>query len=275
MEIGELVGQGRTSHVYAYGTDSVIKVPHADVPTDWSRFEAALTRSVHAMGVAAPAVREVVDVDGRDAVVFERIDGPSMWQTMLAKPAQAAALARELAAIQKSLLAVGIPGGIPDLVDRLGRKINVASGLDERERNEALRLASDLPRGAALLHGDLHPGNVLMGKHGPVVIDWFDAAIGHPIADILRTSILISRSPAAPPPHLPGAPGQLLSDLHRSYLAEFQAELDMARHELSAWQAVVAAARLAEGAEVDEGTLVALWEARDDEVAAQSLLVAK
>lgn len=273
MQVGELVGRGRTSDVFAYGTDSVVKIPHDDVPSSWPQFEAVLTQAVHSAGVSAPAVRDVVVVSGRASVVFERIAGPSMWQQMLDTPADAPRLARELAAIQKSLLAVGIPPDIPELVDRLARNISVAPGLSADEQTEAVMLAEGLPRGAALLHGDLHPGNVLMGANGAVVIDWFDAAIGHPIADILRSSILMQPTAATAPRHLPGAPRALMHDIHENYLGEFRAELDMAASELASWQAVVAAARLAEGAEVNEDALLSLWAARSDAGAAHASLV--
>ncbi|MFT4596105.1 MAG: hypothetical protein ACI9TF_000344 [Paracrocinitomix sp.] len=34
---GELVGRGRTSDMYAYDPDSVVKIPHVDVPASQLR----------------------------------------------------------------------------------------------------------------------------------------------------------------------------------------------------------------------------------------------
>lgn len=257
-----------------FGHDSVVKVADPDVPSDWPAFEAELTQALWQAGVPAPQVRDVIVVEGRPSVVFEHIPGPSMWQQMVAEPAEATALAVELASIQKRLQAVGIPPRIPELVDRLIRKIRQADALSSQEQNEAIDLATSLPRGAALLHGDLHPGNVLMGPSGPVVIDWFDATIGHPVADIVRSSILMQPRPNEAPRHLPMATTELLGEVHQAYLREFKEELAFAEQELSEWVAVSAAARLAEGAEVDEGELFALWAARTSGELASSLLVA-
>lgn len=255
--LGELVGVGRTSNVYAYGEASVIKVPHEDVPIDWPLFEARLTRGVHEAGLPVPEVRDVVEADGRFMVVFERIDGPSMWQAMLDAPTHIDRLTVDLVAIQRALFEASVPANIPDFVDRLARRISVVDSFSAAERTEAVDLAASLPRGVALLHGDLHPGNILMGPRGPIVIDWFDAAIGHPIADIVRTSILLRSGM-----HLPGAPGDFLAQLRATYVDSFSTELEHAASELHDWQAAVAVGRIAEEAEDDDQLLLRLWQGR-------------
>lgn len=273
MELGELVGRGRTSDVYAHGSGAVIKVPHVGVPDAWIELEAQLTRAVQASGVPAPEVLDVVHVQDRTAIVFERIDGPSMWQQMLTEPAKTEQLALDFAAIQRSLLQVGIPHGVPDFVDRLLNKIASAGSLDQRDRKAAASLVGALPRGASLLHGDLHPGNILMGSGGLVVIDWFDASIGHPVADIVRSALLIQPTRWAQLRHLPNATQPLLGVVQRGYLAGFQPELRRERDQLAIWQGVIAAGRLAEGAEVDESGLVRLWAERDKGSAERELLI--
>lgn len=271
--IGSLVAAGRTSDVYEFGRGSVIKVPRPTVPPDWAAEEATITAAVRDLGGPAPTVRDVVQVDGRDAVVFERVDGTSMWDLVVATPQLARSLACELADIQKSILRTGLPTDIAGLVERMCNKIVHAEALGAEERREAQQLVERLPRGAALLHGDLHPANVLMAEGGPVVIDWFDAAIGHPVADIVRSSILIRPFPVADGrPHLPAARPGFLNAFHESYLSAMSDVISASRAELRQWEAVVAASRLAEDAESDESALLALWRNRD--MAAPSPLLA-
>ena len=96
-----------------------------------------------------------------------------------------------------------------------------------------------------------------------MVIDWFDATIGHPVADIVRSSLLIRPLVgSATRPHLPGADEHLLEGLHRSYAEAMSELLVGAAPELPDWEAVVVASRLAEGAEADESLLVDLWRER-------------
>ncbi|MEM7095358.1 MAG: phosphotransferase [Actinomycetota bacterium] len=264
LELGPVISEGRTSTVYECGADSVVKVPSAGVPADWARFEADLCRAVYAAGLPVPEVRDLVRVDDRDAIVFERVHGPSLWQCMLAETSTIPDQARRLASIQRELLSAGIPPGIPDFVDRLERRIEGAEPLDDADRDRARSLANALPRGAALLHGDLHPGNVLMGDRGPVVIDWFDAAIGHPVADVVRSSMLLGPHGPVGPVHLPGATDELLAPLHRAYLGDFDDLLSGEEGRLDAWRAVVAVGRLAERADRDPTRLLSLWDARPD-----------
>ena len=270
--MGRLLAEGRTSEVFEYGTDSVVKVLRPRVPSGWAALEARLTEAVPAGGVRVPEVRALIDVGGRPGIVFERIRGSSMWQRILDRPNHASALGRELASIHRVVQQMGVPSGFPDLVARLRQKVLEVDQLSEEGRREACAIVGTLPRGAALLHGDLHPGNVLMHSRGPVVIDWFDAVIGHPVADVVRTSILL-RQPltGGVPAHLPGATPELLGVLHDTYAREFTDVLSSAGQDIWSWEPVLAVGRLAEGVEGEEVSLKALWNSRADAVASNPL----
>lgn len=262
--IGSLVAAGRTSDVYEFGSGAVVKVPRPSVPRHWAAKEARFTAAVRELGAPAPAVLDVVEIDGRDAIVFERVDGRSMWQLIVENPCDVDAWGRDLAAVHRRILSAGLPGRMAGLVDRMRSKIEDAAQLADDEREDALRILGRLPRGAALLHGDLHPGNVLMKPAGPVVIDWFDASVGHPVADVVRSSVLIRPlNGLAKKPHLPGANPSLLRALHDSYAAAMSDVLALPAEDLRQWEAVVAASRLAEDAEADESPLLALWRERN------------
>jgi len=65
----------------------------------------------------------------------------------------------------------------------------VPSGLAERYRDVALRIA-DATRGplaaarAQRIHGDLHWGNILWGREGPILVDFDDCLVGPPVQDL-------------------------------------------------------------------------------------------
>jgi aminoglycoside phosphotransferase (APT) family kinase protein len=94
-------------------------------------------------------------------------------------------------------------------------------------------------------HGDFHPGNVILGNHTVVIIDWIDAARGNPTADTARTSIILRGIT-----HEPGVNGfmrLLVVMFHRYYLRHYLRKKPEAKEEYLRWLPITAAARLSEG----------------------------
>jgi len=262
MTVGELLAVGRTADVHAYGTDSVIKIPGPDTPLHWAELEAEFSTAVHRHGLPAPAVRDLAVIDGRTCVVFERVHGPSMWQAMIEDSSRVEPLTAEIVRLQQMIHAAGIPHGMPDLASRLRSKVSACSAIVEGERVEADRIVTELPRGAALLHGDLHPGNVLLGPDGPVVIDWFDAAIGHPVADVIRSSLLLRLGfDGDDQRSVSGATRALLRRTHAAYVEAWRTSIELESALLQEWEPVLALARISEGHE-ETAPLLELWNRR-------------
>lgn len=259
--LGQRIAVGRTSVVFEYGDDAVAKVLNVGVPDHWAEVEAGFTTAVRRLGVPAPEVLDVTVITGRPAVIFERVVGPSMWQQMLTSPGDTDVLVDQFASIQKLIHRAGVPDGLPNAVDRVCGKIESAPGVSESDRIAACELMRSFPEGAALLHGDLHPGNVLVGPDGLVVIDWFDAVVGHPVADVARTCLLLRSTGATDLRHLPGAePGQLDRILQR-YQDRMSDVLEPVGDAFEDWQAVIAASRLAEGTDSNTAGLLERWHA--------------
>ncbi len=262
MNVGKLLAVGRTADVHALGSDEVIKIPRRSTPAHWAAVEAELSAAIHRHGLPIPEARGTTTVDGRKCVVFERVDGPSMWQRMQEDPAQIGSLTGQLVSVQRMIHAAGIPVGVPDLTARLRSKVAECAAIDVALHLEAESLIADLRSGAALLHGDLHPGNVILSDRGPVVIDWFDAAIGHPIADVVRSSLLlrlgferIDQEPISSDIQM------LLQRVHAIYLDAWL-ELTPLESLGGEWEPILALARMGEGADNETAPLLQLWEQR-------------
>ena len=88
-----------------------------------------------------------------------------------------------------------------------------------------------------------------MAERGPVVIDWIDATLGMPLADVARTAILIEGE------LVPGrSPSRLarigLRWASRAYLRHYFPKTNRRERELfPQWRPLVAAGRLSEGIE--------------------------
>jgi Ser/Thr protein kinase RdoA (MazF antagonist) len=255
--LGDVVARGSRSVVHAYGRGAVIKVPKPATPASWIRAEAEYVEAVRAVGAPAPSLLGMEQIFGRAASVWERVEGPSLWQQVVDRPDLSAAVGRRLADIQLALFELVPPVTLPEQRDRLISKIRWSAANVDASLGVALELLparTDTPR---LCHGDLHPSNVIVGDDGPVIVDWFDASRGDRVADVARSSLTLLSHGATTPSHLPGSDPRTLAVLTQAYLSRLQESLDIPPGLLSRWQAINAVARLAEG--VSRELLLEVW----------------
>jgi aminoglycoside phosphotransferase (APT) family kinase protein len=161
-EPGRLLGEGRAALVYDIGAGRVLRRYRVERDTT---AEARMMAWVGAHGVPVP---EVFDAEGSD-LVMERIDGPSLLTGLGAHPWRVPGVGRVLADLHH-------------LLDR----VPVAPWMEQRFVPDpaAVRLG--------VLHCDLHPDNVMLGREGPVLIDWTRACAGERGADLAQTSIIVA-----------------------------------------------------------------------------------
>jgi len=149
-----LIAQGRASEVFDLGDGCVLRRFKRGGRPDR---EALVMRHAQLHGYPVPEVLEVT----ADALVLEKVEGPTMWQAALddssTVPMHAAALAR----LHEELHEIEAPNGLPA----------VGSG-------------------SCLIHLDLHPANVILSPAGPVVIDWTNARSGEPAFDVAVTWVI-------------------------------------------------------------------------------------
>lgn len=215
--IGELIGRGKEAEVRRYGPHAVKLYPPGRGRAAVFR-EAAVLALADEAGLPVPAVVSASEIDGRWALVLERVEGPTMGALLEADPGRVPELMAEMVALQRQVHAAKVPE-LPGLKRRLAARIGRVGGAEA--------LLEALPDGASLCHGDFHPYNLVAGPRGWVVLDWLDAAAGPPEADLGRTALLLDLA-------LPA-----LAGAWRAALGEVPGMAD--------WRPVLAAARLAEG----------------------------
>jgi thiamine kinase len=252
------VACGSRSTVHACGRDAVVKVPLPDTPASWILFEAEHAQAVRAVGAPAPRLLGIEQVAGRPASVWERLEGSSMWAQVVDRPHAGAQMGRLLADVQLALFELVPPVTLPDQRDRLTSKIRRSAAIVDPSLARALDVMPARDQAPRLCHGDLHPSNVILTRQGPMLVDWFDASRGDRVADVARSLLLmVLDGTSGPPSHLPGADRATLARLTDAYLSRLRERLDLDEMLLARWQAVNAAARLAEG--LAREPLLAVW----------------
>jgi serine/threonine protein kinase len=236
----ELLAEGRLAEVFAYRDGLVVKL---DRP-EWSgvsAFESDVLEKAVEVGLPVARSYGVVTIEGRCGVVLERVDGISLHELLNRQAGEPEVLARaeQFVRLQMAINATVIDG-FPDLVTRLGDELS-QSGLAAPLVNELTGMLHELDDGRRLVcHFDFHPGNVLVGPDGWVVIDWLTVANGPPVADLARTLILGGHF-TVPPFY------EFMQAVRRYGLVERR----VSDADCDGWIRVVAGARLAEGFEGD------------------------
>jgi len=130
--------------------------------------EAAVMETAQNAAYPVPTVREASGPD----MVIERISGRTMADDMSRRPWRLSAHAALLGDLHRRLHEIPAP----------------------------LSLRAPFGPGAALLHLDLHPQNVLLSDNGPRVIDWANAARGPAAMDVALSFVIAAAVPRARSP---------------------------------------------------------------------------
>jgi len=151
----ELIGAGRDADVFALGSGRVLRrYRHGgDVA-----HEVEVMRHVASLGFPVPFV---FDGSGPD-LILERVDGPTMLASLVARRLDPATAGRMLAELANALHAIpGLHSIVP--FDRV-------------------------------IHLDLHPDNVILSARGPVLIDWRNSTDGPPGLDNAVSAVIIAQA---------------------------------------------------------------------------------
>lgn len=162
---GPLIGRGRATDVFDLGDGRVLRRyrrPHAP---ERLAGEVAAMRHLAAHGFPVPVVH---DVDGGD-VVMERLTGRTLLQAMQRRPWRYRGDVDVWADLQRRLGEIPVDGLAGVLATRFGPATSV-------------------------LHLDLHPENIMLTPHGPVVFDWTNVAVGPAAADVAQSWLVAASS---------------------------------------------------------------------------------
>ncbi|MFF0270520.1 phosphotransferase [Kribbella sp. NPDC004536] len=144
---------GRDADVYAIDEDWVLRRYRDGHPV---RDEADYMRHVAKYDYPVPRVGEISGAD----MVMQRISGPTLGEAVIAGEVSPVELGAVQADLHRRLHAIPAPSGAPGLV---------------------------------VVHGDLHPFNVISAADGPMVIDWRNAEEGPAEFDVAMSAVILAQ----------------------------------------------------------------------------------
>jgi aminoglycoside phosphotransferase (APT) family kinase protein len=226
--------------------------------------EAAIGRMAYAAGVPTPRVDEIVEIEGRVGIIFERVNGPTLLHAMFTHPWETPRLARAFAELHLAVHRARVPE-LPSAKAALEWAMRNAEGLTDAQREALLQRLAQLDESDVLCHGDFHPDQVLATPQGLRVIDWPNSARGDPALDVARTVLMLLYG--APPPGMQVSvvvrtfTTLLRQVFTRGYLRRYLRGATMRRADIDAWMPVIAAHRLTEAIPGERDTLLRLIDA--------------
>jgi aminoglycoside phosphotransferase (APT) family kinase protein len=246
--LGARIGIGRTAEVFVWRDGQIVKLLRPGFPDRLAQDEARTARLVTGVGLSAPRLIDTMHIGGRAGLVYERLDGQSMLDAIIARPWLVDVFASRFADLHAAMhTASGT--SLPDVKSAYRRSIEQAGdALGPSRVRGVLDQLERLPGGSVVCHGDMHPGNVIMATSGPKVIDWLTAGCGPPEADIARTGFLLTRS--AVPGTYPRLERAIIEAVRRrfarTYLRSYRRMRAIDDAQLDGWRLPVYAGRLTE-----------------------------
>jgi uncharacterized protein (TIGR02172 family) len=254
-KLSQPLARGRTAEVFPWGSEQILKLYQPWCSRHWIENEIRASHAILEAGIPSPAPGEIVQIEGRTGLVFERVEGVSMLAEVNQRPWKLLRSARVLAELQARINQLVVPG-LPPYREELRRTICFSQHIPEAVREKAISNLASLPEAANVCHGDFHPGNVLLTHDGPIVIDWMTASAGDPWADVARTSVILKIG-------VKGAGKEVTPILwlanriyHRAYLSRYHSLFPEGPERLGLWLPVMAAARLNENIAKERGSLL-------------------
>lgn len=256
--LGNKIGEGGCAEVFEWEDGSkIVKLAKPNTITAALEAELHHCRIASACGLPVPKPYDLVTVEGRSGIVFERIDGETIMKRFVDRSVEQSRIqapldvgidfvnARITAQLFHQIHSHAV-ANMPSQRENIKHNIVEAQYLSQAEKDAVIAQLDQLPMKQQLCHGDPNPGNILLRDHDAVIIDWNNASIGNPEADLAEYIIMIRY--AILPPHLPHEATVVLNATREYSIGVFMEEYEklsgIGYADIEPWIAPVAARKL-------------------------------
>lgn len=219
-----MIGKGNTAEVFVCEEGRVCKLFYEGYPREYIELEYSNAKEVFSLGVNSPQPFEIVEKGSRTGIIYERAEGRELTAVMQENMEKIDCLMSQFVQLHRDIIGQKAKN-VPAYKDFLSATVRRMA-----EDSELLEKISMLPDGDCLLHGDYHPGNVLVKADGTfAAIDFMNVCRGPAQFDIARSFVILS---------------EVSRPLAESYLDK----MGVCKDELKSFTEVIKACRKYEGA---------------------------
>jgi len=199
MELGQLIGKGRTAEVYRYDNERVVKLFLEGFPESLINYEFKANSIAQQSISNVPVVYEKLEHGERTGLLYEFVPDPNLSELIFRNPMRVLRLTTEFAQLHAEIHEIKAPE-LRTHENYIRNNIETADVPDSKRKTAVLEYLDKLPRGQSLCHFDYHFENIICSSRGLVVIDWMNAVCGSAYADAARTRYILRYSvPTAKP----------------------------------------------------------------------------
>lgn len=183
-----VVGKGACATIYRIEDDKILKLyDRGDRNTaEFVKKEFDISTVIYNMGITTPKTYELCECDGVYGAIYEFVSGDTMLE-VIEKEGDIGNYIVELANIGKQIHAKSVDEEMfPKAVELIERLIpNIMLWVNEEQYKHIEELVEAIPDCSTLIHGDFHPGNIILRQDKVVLIDVGGASHGHPVFDLI------------------------------------------------------------------------------------------
>lgn len=200
IENAELLGAGANGRVYRLDPERIVKVYNSvSNPPEKIRREQESARQAFVHGIPSAIPFDIVRVGDEPGMIYELINARTLGSIVHSEPQKLEKYALEMSALLRKLHSTEMENGtMPDarLTLRLWADIASKSGYyNDADMQKVYELIDSIPARNTFIHGDFHPGNIMVSDGELILIDMGDASVGHPVIDLLGAYQLMSLTP--------------------------------------------------------------------------------
>ncbi|MGM0884995.1 MAG: aminoglycoside phosphotransferase family protein [Bacillota bacterium] len=235
-KLGAKIGEGGCAEVFEWMDDTKI-VKLAKSNTSFAALQGELhhCRIAWEHGLPVPEPFELVSIEGRSGIVLERIYGESILKRFVYRATEHSMIEQTInvaddyidtkptARLLYQIHSHSVTN-MPSQRESIKNDILRSQYLNEDEKEAVITQLDLLPMKNKLCHGDPNPGNIIFRDNEAVIIDWNNASIGNPEADLAEYIIMVRY--AILPPDFPQCANDVLNESRESSIQMFMDEYE-------------------------------------------------